>query len=104
MKVGKVADLVDYERAAGTTRRWPARNHRGEHEMVKDKLTAPLEKVEQAHFAFGPIEDVLLVDPDHWQPSPLRGKRVNRAGQRFLFHEQFFSSGLPDGRGNDLRN
>jgi hypothetical protein len=58
--------------------------------MVKDKLTAPLEQVEQAHFPFGAVENILLVDEDHRQPAALRGKRVESTSHRFLFREYFF--------------
>ena len=63
--------------------------------MIKDKLTAPLEQVEQAHLALGAVENIFLVDQDHRQPAALCGKRAESAGHRFLFREYFFSGDFP---------
>src|SRR5205814_179236 len=76
VQVGEVADLVDEHRAAVAARVLV----RPEHEVVDEQLPAPLEEVEQARLAGGTVEDVGLVDPDHWQPAALGRERVSCLG------------------------
>jgi hypothetical protein len=96
--MGEVPDLVDEHRTAGTACRRPPLDAGGEHEVVEDELAAALEQVEEALGTVRPLEDVVLVDPDHRQPAALGGQRVPRPGGLLLLHEQPFAGNQPVGR------
>ncbi|MGC4002316.1 MAG: hypothetical protein QM811_03885 [Pirellulales bacterium] len=59
----EIAQRVEHARAA-----WAAFVPRGiEHEVVDDQLPAAGEKIDQADFASGSVEDVVFLDLDHRQ-------------------------------------
>jgi hypothetical protein len=62
---------------------------------VHDQLAATLEEVEEGRFAFGPVEDVRLLDGQPGHAPALGGQRVTGAGVRLLFYEQVLACGLP---------
>src|SRR6185437_15523337 len=57
---------------------------RVEHDVLDDELAAIPEQAGQRDLALRAFERVLLADPDHRQPPPLRVQRVTAAGV-FLF-------------------
>jgi hypothetical protein len=71
---------------------------------VDDQLTAPLEQVQQAGFALGAFELVLLLHGQPWHPPALGGQRVPGAGQILLLHQQLLACCFPFLRGNDRGN
>src|SRR5262245_9985105 len=80
VQMREVPDVVDQEGAV-----WAALSPiRVEHKMVHDELTAPLEQVEQVRLAVRSLEDIRLVDLDHWQPAMFSVQRVPVTSE-FLF-------------------
>src|SRR5207248_5645714 len=51
-----------------------------EHDVLDDELPAVAEQAGQRDLALRAFEHVLLADPDHGQPPPLRVQRVTAAG------------------------
>src|ERR1019366_7201907 len=85
----------DYGRAFAAAI-WRRRRRAGfEEGAVDDQLTAALEQVEQARFALGPVELVLLLHGQPRHPPTLGGQRVTGAGQVLLLHQQLLARSLP---------
>jgi len=103
VQVREIGDLIDEERATGTTRVRPAVHARREHEMVEDQLPAAFEQIEQRCFAVRPFEHVGLVDLHHRHAPTLGRKRVVLPGERLFFGKQLLSGGLPLTLGDDTR-
>ncbi len=93
--MGDVRNLVGHQRAAAAGMVGPAEHAGFEECAVGDQLTAALEQVEQARFALGSIELVLLLHGQPRHPPTLGGQRVTRAGQVLLLHEQLLPRSLP---------
>jgi hypothetical protein len=71
--------------------------------VVEKELTASLKQVPQAGFPFGALEDVILLDLGHRQPSALGGKSIARPRGRLLLDEQLVEGLLPLGLRHDFR-
>ena len=93
--MGEVGDLVGSERAAAAGMVGPAEDAGLEEGAVDDQLTAALEEVEQARFAPGAFEFVLLLDRDPGHAPALGSQRVALAGEVFLLGEQLLAGGKP---------
>src|SRR6266566_4426338 len=93
--MGHVGDLVGYQGAAAAGMVGPAEHAGFEEGAVDDQLAAALEQVEQARFALGPVELVLLLHGQPWHPPALGGQRVTGAGHVLLLHEQLLARSLP---------
>jgi hypothetical protein len=52
--------------------------------MIDDQLTASLEEIAKRFFAIGSIENVLLVDFNPWQPSPMPAHFIAQPSQFLL--------------------
>jgi hypothetical protein len=91
MQVSKMADVVNYKRAAGTALipAWI------KHEVVDDQLATLVEEIEQTHFAVWTLEEVLLVDLDHRQLATFSIDLVSRAGGFLFLDEQPIASNDP---------
>jgi hypothetical protein len=100
---GKVADVVDDHRTAVAARRRPAVNSGGKHEVVQDELASAIEEIQQARLAVRAVEDVVLVDLNHGQPTALGGQGVTRPGGLLFPGEQVLADCLPLGWRNDRR-
>src|SRR6202042_3014251 len=61
---------------------------RVEHNVVNDQLMAFAEEFSQRDGSLRPVEDVLLVNPDHGQQPSLGVERVATAGQFLLGRQQ----------------
>ena len=101
VEMGEMGDLVGSEGAAAAGMVGPAEDAGFEEGAVDDQLTAALEEVEQAHFAVGPIELVLLLDGHPWHPPALGSQRITGAGQLLLLHEQLLA-GSPHSCGETI--
>ena len=62
---------------------------------VEDQLTPALKQVEQARFALGSVELVLLLHGQPRHPPTLGRQRVTGAGQGLFLHEQLLTGSLP---------
>jgi len=62
---------------------WASLHTGFEEGAVDDQLTAALEQIEQAHFALGPSELVILLQRQPRHPPRSAAKRVTGAGQSF---------------------
>src|SRR3981189_908959 len=69
---------------------------------VDDQLTAALEQVEQARFAFRPVELVLLLHGQPRHPPTLGGQCVTGAGQGLLLHQHLLARSFPLLRRNNV--
>jgi len=98
VQVGRVAEVVDHERAHVAA----LVPFRVEHEVVDDELAAALEQVEQSHAAVRAFEAVRLLDLDHRQPPTFDAQLVSRSGSRFLLGQQLLASHQPLASGNDV--
>jgi hypothetical protein len=92
-----LADLVDEHRAPVASRVLI----RAEHEVVEEQLSAPLEQLRQRGLAGRTVEDVVLVDADHRQPSALGRERVPRPGGVLFLGKELLIRCLPLRRGYD---
>ena len=101
--MGEVGDLVGAQRAAAAAMLRPAEHAGLEEGAVDDELTPAREQVEQARFAFRPLEGVCLVDGHPRHPPALGGQRVVGAQLGLLLDEQLLARGLPVLRRNDRR-
>src|SRR4249919_3335424 len=45
---------------------------RAEHEVIDDQLAPPIEEIAEGLFAFGSVEDIILLDLDPGERAPLR--------------------------------
>ena len=95
VQMGDVGDLVGDQGAAGAGMIGPAVHAGFEEGAVDDQLTAALEQVEQARFALGSVELVLLLHGQPRHPPAFGGQRVTGAGQVLLLHEQLLPRSLP---------
>jgi hypothetical protein len=62
-----------------------------------------LEQVEQPGLAVRPVERVVLVDRDQWEPAALGGERVACPGGFLFLGKERVPRCLPLRRGDDLR-
>src|SRR5689334_6126255 len=95
--MGQVTDLVDEHRAAVAAGVFV----RAEHEVVEEQLPARIEEVEQARLPVRPVENVVLVDPDHRQPATLGRERVSCPGGVLFLGKERFPRCLPFLLGDD---
>src|SRR5207253_1840415 len=95
VQMGDVGDLVGHQGAADAGVLGPAVRAGFEEGAVDDELTAPVEQVEQARLALGPVEYVLLLYGQPRHPPTLGGQRVTGAGQLLLLHEQLLARSFP---------
>ena len=95
VQMGDVCDLVGHHGAANTGMLGPTFHAGFEERAVEDQLTAALEQVEQAHFALGSVELVILLHGQPRHPATLGRQRVTGAGQLLLLHEQLLTRSLP---------
>src|SRR5216683_4541340 len=93
--MGDVRNLVGHQRAAAAGMVGPAEHAGFEEGAIDDQLTAALEQVEQARFALGAVELVLLLHGQPRHPPTLGGQRVTGAGQVLLLHEQLLARSVP---------
>src|SRR5579864_7781547 len=93
--MGQVGDLVGAEGAAAAGMVGPAEYPRLEEGAIEDQLTAALEQIEEAYFALGSFELVLLVDGQPRHAPALGGQRVTGAGEGLLFYEKLLVRSLP---------
>src|SRR5262245_32657011 len=73
-----------------------------EHEVVDDQLGSALEHVDESRRTVRTVEDVVLLDLDHWQVPALDVERVTTPGHVLLFREQRLAQGQPLAAGSDL--
>src|SRR5207248_10856387 len=95
VQMGDVRDLVAHHGAANTRMLGPPFHAGFEERAVDDQLTAALEQVEQAHFALGSVELVILLHGQPRHPATLGRQRVTGAGQLLLLHAQLLTRSLP---------
>jgi hypothetical protein len=65
------------------------------HEVIDDELAAALEQLAQTLAAVGPVEDVLLLDPDPGERAPLLVQLVALSGQLLLLRQESAAGGQP---------
>jgi hypothetical protein len=94
-----VADLVDEHRAAVAAYVLI----RPEHEVVENQLPSPLEEVDEGRLPSRPVEDVVLLDSNHWQPAALGSERVSFSRGLFLLGQERVVRFLPLGRRDNGR-
>ena len=95
VQMGEVGHLIRQEGASDAPVLGPTFHARLKEGAVDDQLTAPSEQVEQARFALRSVERVRLLH-EHPRHSPaLGGKRVTRAGEGLLLHEELLARSLP---------
>src|SRR5262245_190313 len=63
--------------------------------MIYNKLATSGEEIEQARFALGSLEDVVLLNLEHGKPAAFSRQRIAGASSRLLLHQQLVSSALP---------
>ena len=95
VQMGEVGDLVGTEGAAAAGMVGPAEHAGFEEGAVDDQLTTALEQVEQARFAPGAVEFVLLLHGQPGHTSTLGGQRVALARELFLLGQQVLASRKP---------
>jgi hypothetical protein len=95
VEMGKVGYLVSSEGAAAAGMVGPAEDAGFEEGAVDDQLTAAFEEVEQAGFAVGSIELVLLLHGQPWHAPALGGQRVALPREPFLVGQQTLASLKP---------
>src|SRR5437762_154457 len=93
--MGQVRDLIGAQRAAAAGVLGPAEHSGLEEGAIDDQLTPDLEQVEQAHFALGPLELVLLLHGHPRHAPAFGGQRVTSPGQGLLFHEKLLTCSVP---------
>src|SRR5215813_6187370 len=93
--MGKVRDLIGAQRAAAAGVLGPAEHPGLEESAIDDQLPAALEQVEQANFALGALELVLLLHQHPRHSSTLGGQCITGAGEGLLFHEELLPRSLP---------
>lgn len=72
------------------------------HEVVDDELMATLEQVQQARLAVRTLEDIILLDQDHWQSAALGVQRITTTGEFLLLGEQLLARSEPLGSRHDF--
>ncbi len=72
------------------------------HEVVDVELGTSLEHVDQPQFAVGTLEDVVLLDLHHRQPTPLRVDGVAQVGDLTFARQQLLAGGQPILAGRDV--
>jgi hypothetical protein len=82
--MGEVGDLVGSERAAAAGMIGPAEDAWFEEGAIDDELTTALEEIEEAGFAVGTFEDVLLLNGEPRHTPTLGGQSVAVARELFL--------------------
>src|SRR5438270_9195861 len=93
--MGQMRDLIRAEGAAAAGVLGPAEHSRLEESAIDDQLPAAFEQVEQANFAVGPVEFVLLLHQRPRHPSTLGGQRITGAGEGLLLREELLPRSLP---------
>jgi hypothetical protein len=73
-----------------------------EHHVLHDQLRLAVEQVREVHDAVRALEDVVLLDPDHRQPPPVRVEPVAIAGRLLLPGQQVPARLEPLLAGDDL--
>jgi hypothetical protein len=71
--------------------------------VIDDELSATLEEVEQPGRAAGTIEDIVLVDHHHRQPTALRVQRIPMTAERLLPGEKILARHKPFRSRHDFR-
>src|SRR5438105_9911216 len=95
IQMGHVGNLVGHHGAADAGMLGPAFHAGLEERAVDDQLTAALEQVEQASFALGSVELIVLLHSEPWHSPALGRQRVTGAGQGLFLYEQLLSRSLP---------
>src|SRR5580692_5098536 len=93
--MGQVADLIGAQGAAAAGVLGPTEHSGFEEGTIDDQLTTALEQIEQAYFALGSLELVLLVHSQPRHPPTFGSQRVTGAGQGLLLHEELLARSLP---------
>ena len=104
VQMREVGHLIRHERTADAGMLRPAVHAWFEESAVNDQLTAALEQIEQAHFAFGSVEHVFLFDGLPGHPTPFSCQCIARASERLLLHEETLVRSFPFLRGYDRRH
>jgi hypothetical protein len=66
-----------------------------EHKVIDDELPSALEEGFEVLFAARPVEDIVLVNPHHWQPAPLGIDAVAVLGKLLFMRQKFLPLGEP---------
>src|SRR5215472_16955135 len=93
--MGWVSYLVSQHRAANASVLGPAVYAGLEECAVNNQLVAAVEQIEQACFAVGAVELVLLLDRQPRHPPALGSQCIPGAGQLLLLHKKLLSRRLP---------
>src|SRR5262245_32662877 len=75
---------------------------RTEHEVIDDKLTAPIEQAGEAHVTVRTIEHIILLDLDPGQVAPRRRQRVAHMREGLLALQELPARIQPFALRNDL--
>ena len=83
--------VIGHERATGTT----FLPIGPEHEVIDHQLTAAVEEIGQRFFAFGSVEDVILLDFQPRKLASFGAELIASVGEGFFLFQEIFSRSKP---------